>query len=531
MNNRQDKKNYSKKGKHYRGKPSSGKGESFSEKEKTSKTSIQDPFFYAKDDQALHNMARFPWAVIAGNTLNLDDQVEMAIPGIAVLKYIPTLGCAGFDYDDETFTARNTNSALTRAISAMFNYISVGFTGSIPVEGSDMYVAIMCAAHVMLNIIKGIRAYGLLRYYLMYNKYWGKVLIEALGFNFQNLLDNAANFRTQLNIRIEQFNKAFKIPKGIMAIERWIYLISNVFVDDPDDEKAQIYAYDPACYWEYDGYGLPTGSAASVRQVRSGLTVVEYFHGLDEQFTALDDDDVRTIFGAIARVYTDAAIYQMQLMDDNVVTKPVYHDIVLDQIHNTDIVQARYVSPDFGATPGSNYWAVVDEYALYQIDGGNSLYCTPCVTDLSKTSKGLVDVLEHGMVEPAVAIDALNNKVVSREHIDGNYPVNTSLTFYPISCRADVVTEVNVYCMTEGVVKQRNVTENLVSDMADVSALAVFNYAPLLLVEDSAWQVTLSVSELTNYCHIPASQVITLNDACMFTLLNMQPSDKIIARK
>lgn len=323
----------------------------------------QDPFWYAVDATAVANMASFPWTEVVGTPIS--KAKTDVLPGIAVYRYMPTVG---------SFQNEDNVNLLDRTATAFFNYTVQGFTGGVDFQASDLLMSEIAAASLFAALIEGKRTYGILSYYLQLNKYYARNICRALGFNFDDLTSNLANFRMRWNMYAQEFNKTIPLAKSFAISDRWDYINSFIFTDTSSPEYSTASVYVPHAYLKYDATTAKTGTCLRWEYKHDYMSVDDYFEMIENLFDALNDDDVRSMFGAVRRVYDQGNFKVLNEIDPSFVTPVIQNDVVAGALHNAewinrnDFYYAALLPEDYSAD-GNEYLDV----ACYQDNNGRIL--------------------------------------------------------------------------------------------------------------------------------------------------------------
>lgn len=408
----------------------------------------QDPFWYAFDATAVANMASFPWTEIVGSPIS--QTKTDVLPGIAIYRYIPTVG---------SFQSNDNVNLLDRTATAFFNYTVQGFTGGVDFQASDLLMSEVAAASLFSALIEGKRAYGILSYYLQLNKYYAKHVCEALGFNFEDLTANLANFRMRWNMRAQEFNKTVPLAKSFAISDRWDYINSFIFTDTSSPEYSTASAYVPSAYLKYDPTSAKTGTCLRWQLKPSHLlTVDQYFDMIEELFQALNDDDVRSMFGAVRRVYDAGNFKVLNEIEVGFVTPVVQNDVIAGTLHNMywfDREQFYFASllPADVATDG----AEDPNVACYQDNSGRILSLPVVAASsphdthennvlyyLSKKQEYLFDCYDT-LNTPSNVLDMTVNMQLVGDKYDDLTSGSDSRPRYRVICRSEMIVDVELW--------------------------------------------------------------------------------------
>lgn len=493
----------------------------------------QDPFWYAVDEAAIKNMASFPFLEVVGdNIANVD-----YVPGMVVAGFVPTVGSAAM-----TDTTSTTNYR-TRAAQAYYQYVTQGFTGGVDFEAPDLLMTALAAENVFACICEGKRVYGLLRYYTQFNKYYAEGMVRSLGFDYDNLVFNLADFRAELNIRIDQVNKILAVPKGFFIGDRWEFITSNVFTDTDDPEYSTAYAWVAEKFMYYNPTLLKTGTCLGYINKFSNSdgfqTVDNYFSTLDYLINALIDDDVRAMFGAIRRVYDSSQLKTVSTLDENFVLSLSRSDIVAMQFHNMwwDGLEGSSVQ-GYAPAAVSTGSSSVPGVAVYQDAQGNVLshiYLDyPSSAGIpyyfSGDTEMILDLYDH-LVSPANVLDATANMQMVRVSSDPTGGL-------PIYCRCEAIAHV-YYVSNNFDSKAKLYARKFIDKTSSVADWTVdyklthMDSHPLLCmvtVTEKSLKIESYLGEIDKYTQLSFSDIKKLHDRTLYQLLAMPANSKSVTK-
>lgn len=512
--------------------------------------SRQDPFWYAVDEKAIENMASFPFLQVVGDKIG---QSQDQVAGLMQIKHRHCIS----NTINGTSLSTNGNYA-TRAAKTYYNYVTQGFTGAVDFEAPDLLMSALAANSLFALLIEGKRAYAALNYYLQFNKYYASSIVGGLGFSYDSLVANKANFRTEFNIRVRQINKLLAVPKKFFIGDRWEFLAGNLFLDTNSPEYSTLMAYICDGYLMYDATAAKTGTC--LRWYPGGdFTYQSYFDTIDRLMSALDDDDVRSMFGAIRRVYSESDLKQATELEEGIELAIVKNDVMNATVHNMSWTGTATVSgvnniigylPIASSTSGNELY----DAPVYQDTTGN-IICgiyqrqngfIPYSGGAAEGSNGdkrdvLLDMYDH-MVTPANVLDITSNIQVSLVD-DPNISVTIGSTAYKytvLRARSEVITAVNMVVMNDngdGYVL-RSVAKGGGTPYPISYGNAAFFHVdshPLICVSSATSptfesDIQFYLGEIDKYTLLSRRDVAQLHDRCMYNMLLLPENTKSVTK-
>lgn len=228
-----------------------------------------DPMFYGNNAALVENMTNiyfnhptgFPIPGSKPETMQLGrDASEMA--GILTIPLIPTFG------DTQSFDA-----PLSMAGKMIYMAMSSKTGRKSEYQMSDVLQYMMAIDNLYIHLAEAQRVYGLFRMVSQFNRYLPKTLIRALGWDYDDVVANPANFRYQINRVVEMVNQIV-IPEFNDLFKVHMSLLNAVYYDhDAMSAKPQhiVFTTMGGGYRYFDELGLlQYGNAAKVYNTIKG---------------------------------------------------------------------------------------------------------------------------------------------------------------------------------------------------------------------------------------------------------------------
>ena len=493
----------------------------------------QDPFWYAKDEQAIRNMASFPFLEVVGDSIG--QYTSDKIPGVMAISWVPA-------FNNNTGTPVDY---ITKAANAYFQYVTQGFTGSVDFEAPDLLMTALAAESLAAVLIEGKRAYAATKYYLQFNTTYAEMLVNALGFDYTDLVQGLADFRTQLNLYIEQFNKIIAVPKSFFVGDRWEFLSGAVFTDTSSPEYSTAIIYRCNTPFKYSGTTAKTGTCL---EWRGGAVVTPttynratYFSLLDELLTALTSDDARAMFGAIRRVYSPDQLKKATPLNDDIELPILKHDIISAAIHNA----SWCVYPSNNSANVIGYLSATNatdskqhlNVPLYQTANGKIVssvygYDSTGGTGFQCVSQP-ISMYDH-MVTPSNVLDITANVACASVYGTSVTPEESQNVYYPLACRSEAITSVMLYTFkTDGSLQSTMLSKYSLSGsslpLTTLYQWSKIDSAPILVVGSST-NIAGYLGEFDKYTILSRQDISNLQNSTLFQLLSMPSNSKSVTR-
>lgn len=246
------------------------------------------------------------------------------IPGAMSLNFTPTYGRSVSETSALNISAQEFYAAIRSKNSGARNY-----------ERADlfMYVAAMDSASMLYAL--GMRAYAATRTATNKNWYWPRSIVGAMGFDYDDLIANAAKLRYGINLFAKKMSQ-FTMPWNFDVYKRHAMLCGSVFTDK-DSAKGQVYLFKPTGYYRFKPTKYKTGGCLEWTNMLTGaLTVDLYLTLLNDVADSLTKiEDIGIMSGDIQKAFPDTPQLQWVVLDENVelAVQNLDHRM-LAQIHN-----------------------------------------------------------------------------------------------------------------------------------------------------------------------------------------------------
>lgn len=344
---------------------------------KLKRSASNDPQWYFKDQQILKDVANFSFMTRLGSANRLtsyygdpnvsSSQYMGSVPGLVAIELALCPGISEGHQDPVNLAATNVYSYVRYKNSGGSNYDSPDLM---------MYLLSMDSIYACWNWMK--RIYGLASTYSQTNKYMPKALVMANNVDFEDILENLADFRAFLNIKANEIS-AFCVPSTMSINVRHSWLFSNVYMDS-ETNKAQLYMYVPSYFYKYDEYTSSKGGQLIPQPVWLNDTVRAdapkfKFKDLKNLLNGLLEavnysEDIGIMSGDILKAYGEGGLFTVSTFDADYKVEPVYSKEVLSQIENATILTLDRADTTFTA----------DMFKTYQDPDTNDIKFNPTFT-------------------------------------------------------------------------------------------------------------------------------------------------------
>lgn len=251
---------------------------------------------------------------------------EQRIPGIMVLNYVQGPGIAAENADPINIAADSVYSYVRHMNSGAANY-----------DSNDMMVYLLGAAEMYAYWAFAVRALGLINVYDTTNVYLPRTLIEAAGFDFDDLKDHQTQLRGAINTSAAEMC-AYAVPDIFPYFQRVVTMTSRVFTDR-DVLKPQLYVFRPEISRIYSEATSDKGAELLPERIPAKLTVAQWTTRMNALINAFRrSEDCGIISGDILKAYGRENCVTMPPIDETYTVLPIYDEDWLAQIHNARIL-------------------------------------------------------------------------------------------------------------------------------------------------------------------------------------------------
>nr|UDL14456.1 MAG: putative capsid protein [Picobirnavirus sp.] len=359
-----------------------------------------DISWYAKNNQILADSASFSYNAAVGspmhwvhnisqNAYSITQNGEYAdtVPGIMKIQYVNYPG-----------SSTDNNSAINIAADNIYSYVRHANSGHANYDSPDLMMYIMAIDSAYSFLAYGRRAYGTARLFNQKNYYYQRALIEAQGFDYEDLIANLSNFRLYLNTFAAKAS-AFAVPSAMPILQRHFFMCSNIY-KDRDTEKSQLYIFVPAGFHYYGVFSdlpEPYKDAGALRfqllpgQGHTGqqgkLTFSQFMaYGNELLDRLMNSEDIGIISGDILKAY-QGKLWTLPVTPEEFVLMPVYNKEILSQIENSRQLPSS-ISAKIFQTQGSNLDAL--SIVQHPITG-------MIIADFESSAPGVLDVISNAI--------------------------------------------------------------------------------------------------------------------------------------
>lgn len=410
-------------------------------------------------------------------------------PGIMTLSFYPTVG-----------RSTEISSPLNVCAREVYGRIRAKYSGSLEADAPDimMYIIALDSLYMIYEDMK--RVYYLLGQYTPYNTLYPKAIVEALGYDYDDLMENKVLLFQHICEAGAMLSK-FLVPDQMDLFKRHQFMASNVYADSATS-KSQQYAFKVGGF-----YTLKNTSTMTTLEITdwagtmSGdqLTVQSAWNIF---YTAIKKlmswDTSYTIVGYLQRAFEgESFLAPTPVLEQGVLT-PVYNLEVLTQIQNLNAVNVKKSSLNVTQDPTND----------------NILLCDP-IMEYSKVS-GTYQYWKSSVYDPIISLPVDNPTTT-------DIIISTRLTAMPIgkptgtsgsiksshlTCGTEIVYSIGMTTSQAGIpVNIPSQSCNLIEFGHTNDVLTTVNYASVNALTNMIWYSSM----LTNFNMHPTIYTQTID--------------------
>lgn len=303
--------------------------------------STNDPSYYTLNSDMIAAAANISYAWPIGQPLGVhwydnfpvipsNDYLPDSVPGIMSMAVVTTPG--------KSVDAR---SPLNKAAMRLITNIRHTRSGTASYAPADLVQYLLMVDTLYQMYAVSCRLYGTLSLVSQRNYYLPKALVQAQGFDFDDMRANHANLRYFIYDLAEDISR-WAVPNDISFFLRHIELFSNVYMD-ANDPKAQMYLYVPDQFLIQDSNDQGAtllGNLGSLMDASdaTGLTYQYWVQAIQSRTAAMHlMPHIGQISTDILNYYSDSRVMHVPAMPENYALQFMFNDAVLYQFRNATL--------------------------------------------------------------------------------------------------------------------------------------------------------------------------------------------------
>lgn len=284
--------------------------------------------WYAQTPQLVKDNASFPFGDPLGLPIQWNSPVaqlkNIAVPGVMVYTFVPCIGYA----DSE-------NSPINVASRRLYSFVVHANSRNPSYDAADLMLYYVCVDSALMFLETLKRLYGVMLDYTIYNRYYPKALVSAMGFSFGNIEEHLNDLRGYINQYAVKLNQLW-IPNSLSYSARHAWMVSGLYVDSTA-EKAQTVMYAAQAYYQFtlDSEGKGSAKLQNFYGNKGYEDIVAFGNGLLNAM--IPNQDFGIMSGDILKAFGAASIVSITGIGESYQVLPVYNKEVLMQMENATI--------------------------------------------------------------------------------------------------------------------------------------------------------------------------------------------------
>lgn len=426
------------------------------------------------------------------------DSDKYVTPGLCVFDMYPGIGEANSQDSAVNLAAKNYYNTVTQANSRDRSY-----------GPNDLMIHALAVTELFKLWNWGATAYGLVKQYDAMNRYKPEVLVQAMGFNVNDLMINLNDFRGALNL-IAMKVSSVVLPAGMPYTTMNLKYFTNIFADSMNS-RAQLYMFKPAAYWVYDETAEETGGSLQLQTLPSNMTTSQFITLLNNLVNRILSSNYMNIMSAdIIKAFGSNLLALSEIPAEYTVV-PVYSDEILESINNLKIMRA----PNGTGTSDGRVVQIIPD----NTNVSPYLTCAPMFESateayklqLASTMKTSINT-GYDTLSPDQVV--YRTEFAARWHYFGN-----AGKYFRIHARTLYCTAVTVYTYSARTGVQSFQIHSSVVDASTLSyahaaSISAFNKFPLLYMCDEAKSAFVGVfGDVDNIAWVDRNDMSDIDDA------------------
>lgn len=328
-------------------------------KENTHVSETNDISWYDKNPALLKAAASLPYGYPVGQSVDLENYqynptnrhipMHNRMPGILTIDLVPGPGVSDGNVGGEI-------AAVNVAARDIYSFVRYANSGHTNYDPADIMIYMLAIDEIYMEIADAQRIYGIINLINPQNRFVPKYLVQALGWDYDDIISSLAQFRFAINSAAARI-AALNMPMGFPYFDRHRWLFSNIYVDGTSP-KAQLLAFKKVMYRRYDELG-DTGSALRAEKRPNLMTLDKWSTNITKMINAVvGSEDCGIISGDILKAFGTDKCYSAQYMPDNYFVVPSYDEEVMSQISNATVFEG-YSNCDITQDPSINRGTII----------------------------------------------------------------------------------------------------------------------------------------------------------------------------
>lgn len=303
--------------------------------------STNDVNWYFASQEMFNQASRLSFQNFLGRPII--DSVK--VPTVATMYTNPSVGVS-VKYDN---TGYATRSGLNLAAQRLYTKLNIFSGRASNYAPQDVAIMLGAMAELISMFEYARRAFGIVLFYNERNRDIPTRLLTAMGIDAADFYDNQANYRKKFNKLVQSIDQ-LPLIMNITYMQKAMFMYQRIYTDS-ESLMAQMYMFAPASTWILDETMNEHGSVLKTMPVCMAIdgsgpvnvdTMANRLKLINQMVDALlNSSSLNTVYADIynlANKSSEVKLFKMDLLADNYSVEPVYDKMILNQIHNSDIM-------------------------------------------------------------------------------------------------------------------------------------------------------------------------------------------------
>lgn len=296
-----------------------------------------DPSFYDHSPELVNASSNVSFLTASGARLTMQFNIapEQTTAHPATLR-TSLAGIMTFEMIAGPGRVTSAAAAANIAATDLYGFVRHENSGGKNYDPNDLMLYVLAMDEAYMWFEYGLRAYGSAFLYSSTNYYVPDTLLQAEGFDAQDVRSNLAQFNYYLNVAAGKLN-SLNVPNQFPYIERHRRLYRGIYMDAATG-KSQLYLMKPRGYRLYDETSGP-GSLIYNVIPKSAITVNDWWVIFDSIISAIRlSEDCGVISGDLLKAYGSGSMITVPAVPMSYTIMPTDDITLLRQFKNATVI-------------------------------------------------------------------------------------------------------------------------------------------------------------------------------------------------
>lgn len=300
---------------------------------------VNDPSFYITDPNLRTQLPNISFNQFVNVPVEMGMDVlgnvkqSITFPNCMRINLNPSAG-----YTDDNYISSGVNLAAL----SMYTKLSANNAKTSVYAPQDLTTLLFALSELIAMSSHIARVFGVCRLYNYRNRSFPESIVNYLGVDYKDLIQNFSDYRSLYNNLMVAASK-IPIPANISLFQKASNIYSNVYLDMEGSSMAQVYVFVPESSWYLDekyndnGTGLKTLKLGYSTPSTGTVTMATLLSKLDLMINSLlQSTTLNAIYSDILRLADKEGLplYKFTTIDDAYTVVPIYNPEIRTWINN-----------------------------------------------------------------------------------------------------------------------------------------------------------------------------------------------------